>query len=621
MQVLLKFLRGGNMQRKKFAMGALVFLMLLQLFSLSAAIVSAEEAPKEGAAQEEAGPAFEAPKLKPEDYPQLGWVNSREAVWVASQVHLFFGAFVLAVPLFVLVIEGIGMATKDERYDHLAHEIMKVTMTAFSLTALTGGVLTLFLLILYPDFFNYLLKLFQPTVIAYAFAFLGEAIFTYTYYYSWDAMRYGTRKWTHLTLGLLLNTTGMTILFIADAWTAFMMSPVGIDANGARTAESIWELIHNPLWNPLNLHRFIANLAYGGAIVGAYAAYKFISAERAEDRAHYDWMGYTSNFIAISALLPLPFAGYILMAEVYAYSQQMGITAMGGIFAWLFIVQAVLIGAVFLGANYYLWCGMGKISGAERYTPAIKYIAAVIIIAFLVWLTPHTIVMTGSEMKTIGGSHSPLLGPLGIMPAKNTAANTMILFTFLSFFLYRRGNKSPTVPWAKSGTTVMTAFFAAAWINIVLLGIYGYLVPTAYKVRSSVPQVLSTLSVIVILLIIDSLMQRKSKSLGPIQWGKMAPRSQYALFMLAVSFTWLMALMGYIRSGIRQHWHIYTVMRDASVNAFTPTIGHAVIVATTATLIFMSLVIFCFWIAQISTMKQAAIPGIAGASESHGRKH
>jgi len=618
------------MRRKKYAIGMLVFLMVLQLLSLSTAIVAAAEAPKEGAAQEaqkegaakeEAAPAFEAPKLKPGDYPQTSWFNSREAVWVASQVHLFFGAFVLAVPLFVLVIEGIGVSTKDERYDHMSHEIMKVTMTAFSLTALSGGVLTIFLLIFYPDFFKYLIRLFQPTVIIYAFAFLGEAIFTYTYYYSWDALRYGTKKWIHLTLGLLLNTFGLTILFIADAWTSFMMSPVGINADGARTAESIWELIHNPLWNALNLHRFIANLAYGGAIVGAYAAYKFISSEREEDKAHYDWMGYTSNFIAISALLPLPFAGYILMAEVYAYSQQMGITAMGGIMAWLFIVQAVLIGAVFLGANYYLWCGMGKISGAERYTPYIKLIAAVIIGAFLVWLTPHTIVMTGKEMKIIGGSHSPLLGPLGIMPAKNTAANTMILFTFLSFFLYRRGNKGLTVPWAGTGTTFMSAFFAVAWLNIIACGLYGYLVPTAFKVRSSVPQVLSTLSVIVVLLIVDGLMQKNSKSLGPIKWGKMAPRSQYALFLLAISFTWLMALMGYIRSGIRQHWHVYTIMRDASPDAFTPTIGHAVIVATEATVIFMGLVIFCFWIAHISTMKQAPVPGIAGASESHGRKH
>ena len=608
------------MRKKKIVLVILFVLVFLQVFpliSVSAGSVLAQEGPSVTSVEDAPSKAtFAAPRLKPGDYPQLGWVKSREAVWVAAQVHLFFGAFVLAVPIFVLVIEGLGMMTKDERYDHVAHEIMKVSMTAFSLTALTGGLLTFALLTLYPDFLKYLMRIFQPTVIFYILAFIGEAIVCYTYYYSWDGLRYGTRKWIHLTLGLLLNTFGMTILFIADAWTGFMMTPVGVDAAGSPITDNIWVFIRNPFWNPLNLHRFIANIAYGGAIVGAYAAYKFLSSTTPEEKARYDWMGYTSNFIAIAALLPLPFAGYILMAEIYAYSQQMGITAMGGIFAWLFIVQATLIGSIFLGANYYLWCGMGKISGAERYTPVIKYIAGVIVLAFLVWLTPHTIVMTVIEIKKIGGSHAARLSPLGIMPAKNTAANTMILFTFLSFFLYRRANKMPTAGWVGAGTVVMKVFFAAAWVNIIFLGIYGYLVPTAFKVRASVPQVLSTLSVALILLILDVIMHRKARTLGPIQWGKMSPRSQYALFLLAVSFTWLMALMGYIRSGIRQHWHVYTIMRDASPDAYTPPIGHAVLVATTATVIFMVLVIFCFWIAQLSTVKQEPLPEIAGASGS-----
>ena len=98
--------------------------------------------------------------------------------------------------------------------------------------------------------------------------------------------------------------------------------------------------MHNFLWTPINIHRIVANIAYGGSIVGAYAAFKFLSSTSSEQRAHYDWMGYNANFIAISALLPLPFAGYYLTAEIYAYSQQMGITLMGGIFAWLFIIQA-----------------------------------------------------------------------------------------------------------------------------------------------------------------------------------------------------------------------------------------------------------------------------------------
>ena len=62
---------------------------------------------------------------------------------------------------------------------------------------------------------------------------------------------------------------------------------------------------------PINIHRLIANICFGGSIAAAYGAYKFLGARTDEERAHYDWMGYVGNFIAIAALLPLPFAGYL----------------------------------------------------------------------------------------------------------------------------------------------------------------------------------------------------------------------------------------------------------------------------------------------------------------------
>ena len=77
-------------------------------------------------AQEEAvtgdvGTGFVVP-AKPEagDYPSIAGVNSRIVVWLAAQLHLWFAAFVLAVPIFVFIIEAIGMKTRDERYDRLS---------------------------------------------------------------------------------------------------------------------------------------------------------------------------------------------------------------------------------------------------------------------------------------------------------------------------------------------------------------------------------------------------------------------------------------------------------------------------------------------------------------------
>ena len=66
-------------------------------------------------------------------------------------------------------------------------------------------------------------------------------------------------------------------------------------------------------------------------MAAAYAAFRYLSAKTDEERAHYDWMGYIGNFVAICAFLPLPFAGYYLASEIYAYSQALGIQMMGGV--------------------------------------------------------------------------------------------------------------------------------------------------------------------------------------------------------------------------------------------------------------------------------------------------
>jgi cytochrome bd-type quinol oxidase subunit 1 len=547
-----------------------------------------------------------APKLTAADYPKIKGVNSRVAVWLVAQLHLWFGAFVLAVPMFVFIIEAIGMATRDERYDSMAFEFMKVSIIAYSLTALLGGLLTFVLVLLYPDLFKYLATIFRGSMFAYALLFFAESAILYIYYYGWHWLQGGNKKWVHLTLGLLLNSVGSLLMFLANAWTTFMMSPAAVDTAGIFNGDT-WAAIHNHLWNPINVHRVVANMAFGGSIIGAYAAFKFLSAKSNGERAHYDWIGYNANFIAIAALLPLPFAGYYLTAELYAYSQQMGITLMGGVFAWIFIIQAVLIGALFLSANYYLWCGMGRSDGAYRYNAKIKYIAIVLVVAFMVWFTPHTLVLTNAELKSLGGPYHEYLGVLGIMPAKNTAVNFLIIFTFISFMFYRRANKIPTVSWATTGNAVQIALFTAGLINITVLGVYyGYFTNTVYKVAASIPQVLTTLIIIISSTVIETLMYKGAKEVAPLHWGRMSNRSQYALFLLAVAFTWLMGLMGYVRSSIRQHWHVSNVFRDNSPDAFTPDLGYAASIVSMGTILFMAMVIFIFWLSAIYSRRTVA---------------
>jgi cytochrome d ubiquinol oxidase subunit I len=246
---------------------------------------------------------------------------------------------------------------------------------------------------------------------------------------------------------------------------------------------------------------------------------------------------------------------------------------------------------------------MGRIPGAERFRPYTKWMLLVLVVCWIIWGTPNTLIASRDEFASMGGSHHPFLSILGVMSAKNTAVNFMILTTFLSFLMYRRANRLPTVSWAKAGTMAQGAMFVLSGATVLFYGIYGYFVEAIVRIGFSVYQVAAVLTCIIGVTVIDIMLLRGSESRGEIQWGKMPNRSQYALFVLAVTFTWLMGLMGYIRSGIRQHWHVTDVFRDNSIDAFTPTLGYAANIVSIGTIMFMVMVIFVFWLSQVSTRK------------------
>ena len=551
-----------------------------------------------------------AKKYEPPAYRTFPVVGSRVAVWVVAELHLMFAAFVLAVPMFAFIIELIGYITGDKRYDRLAFEFTKLLSTSFSFTASFGGFLTFLLIMLYPAFTNYLMEVFSPTFLPYVGLFFFEAGFLYSYYYGWGKFH----PLVHLGLGLGINVVGTLIMAIANAWASFMMTPQGVSDSGALV--DLYAAFDNYSWMPINIHRFIGNIAFGGSIAAAYAAWKFLHATSDEERAHYDWMGYIGNFVAISAFLPLPFAGYYLAKEIYAYNQALGIMMMGGAFSWLFMIQAILIGNLFLAANYYLWLGMGRVEGVQAYQKYVKYLLATIAVCFAVWATPRSIIATTTEIRAMGGTLHPILGYLGVMSAKNTAVNVLILTTYVSFLFYRRTGKRPTVSWAKLGNLAQFLIFVAATSTVIFYGIYGYFVEASVRIGFSVPQVLSVLLAMASMTAIDIFLMRGAEATGETHWGKIPAISQYVLIFIAVTFTWLMGLMGYVRSGLRQHWHVYGVLQDSSPDAFTPTLGFVANVVSVCVILFFALIAFVFWLASLHDKKDW---GVAQSDEpSHG---
>jgi hypothetical protein len=227
----------------------------------------------------------------------------------------------------------------------------------------------------------------------------------------------------------------------------------------------------------------------------------------------------------------------------------------------------------------------------------------------MIWATPRSMVVTLDEARAMGGTHHPALGFFGVMSAKNTVVNLMILTTFLSFVLYRRANRVSTKSWVGAGMRLQWAAIFVAAIVVVFYGVYGYFVESMVRIGFSVYQVLAVLSAIVVVMAIDIPMFKGARSTGTIRWGTIAPRSQYVLILLAVTFTWLMGLMGFARSGIRQYWHVWQVVEDTSKYAVTPALGYASLMISSCVLIFLGLVGFVFWLGGLAEKSTFVPPG------------
>jgi len=542
-----------------------------------------------------------APAPQDTSYPQIGSLDSRLVVWFITQQHTYFGGFVLALPLFCALLEFLGLITKKPalalRYDGLARDLAKVAVLAMSVTALIGSLMLTLFITLYPSFMKYMGGTFKGFMPAYAAVFFGEALLLVIYYYGWNRMTDRGMKWIHAAIGIMTNIVGTALLMMANAWSAFMMSPAGVDAQG-RFLGNAWHLLHSALWNPLNVHRFLADIMSGGAVVLAYACYRFFTSKTDEERAYFDWVGYIFLFVTVFALIPMPFAGYWLMKSVFVFRQTMGVTMMGGLLTWLFVVQALLIGVLFLGINYYLWQSMARIKGGERYQPYYQFLLGVLMLALFVWLTPHTLLTSASEVKAMGGAQHPVIGNYGVMSAKNGAVNILILVTALSFLYYRRANRTMTISWVKTGNTLLTVLYVVGALNIIWLSIYGFYLPAKVRVGLSAPQAFTTFTVIVLGVVMNRLMLRGAVVHGPIQWGKIPLRGMVGLFGLAASFSWVMGLMGYIRSSGRLSWHISELMADVSPWAFTPDLQYATKMVTLNMVVFWAAVLVLFWMCE-----------------------
>ena len=532
----------------------------------------------------------QAPGTPPVEFPYTG---NRTAVWIVAQLHLLFAGFILGAPIFIVISEWLGYRKQDPRYDRLAKEVTKVTVILYSMTALTGGLFIFVLLATYPQFTTWLINhFFLVFAVIYPLLFIGETIVLYMYFYTWDAWK-GNKKARHIALGVLLNLIGCITLFVIDGPTSFMNTPV--KAEGVSPAEflataTLWDKMFNFSWMPLNLHRLVGNVTFGGFVAGLIAAYMYMGAKKEEERAYYDWMGFVGNMIGVGALLFLPFMGYLLAYELCDYDASICPYMMADQLSMFFEMQGAMIGLIFLASNYYIWLSMKRIEGVEKVRMTI--LAPLVMIALPLVMTK---VMTDY----------PVPDPRSLMFLLPLLLAPVILGRFIPLTVSAR-------------TVIKVGFLMVVVGDAIWLTPHGFAptgaklvaeleLPSDWNFLALMPAKNSAAFTLVFVTVVNYIIYNRAISQGTIVWGKIDFVSQFVLIFLAFSAIWTMGLMGAVRSLLRKYFHTYNLLPDFTAESFTPTLAYSAWWITGITVVFYLVVSF----AILVTLRPSEVKGHA----------
>jgi cytochrome bd ubiquinol oxidase subunit I len=542
----------------------------------------------------------QVPNAPPVEFPYMG---NRTAVWIVAQLHILFAAFILGAPIFVVISEWLGYRQQDLRYDRLAKEVTKVTVILYSMTALTGGLFIFVLLATYPQFTTWLINhFFMIFAVIYPLLFIGETILLYLYFYTWDAWK-GDKKARHIALGVLLNMIGTLTLFVIDGPTSFMNTPAktaeGLSLAAYVETASLWDKVYNYSWIPMNLHRLVGNVTFGGFIAGLIAAYMYMGAKTDKEQSYYDWMGFVGNLIGVGALLLIPFMGYLYAYELCDYDASICPYMMADQLSMFFEMQGAMVGLIFLASNYYIWLSMKRIEGMERVRMSLFTVVTMVAIPFVMTYT-WTIYPVPDPLSLA------VLLPLIIVPA--------IIGSFVRLTVSSR-------------TVIKIGFLMIIIGNVIWMTPHGF-VPTGSKLvpelelppdwnfLALMPAKNAAAFTLVFVTVVNYLLYHRAIRHGTIVWGKIDFTSQFVLIFLAFSMIWTMGLMGAIRSLLRKYFHTYNLIPDFTAESFTPTLAYSAWWITAITVVFYVVVSFAIIVAlRTSEVKGPVVAGSPVRSE------
>ncbi|MDE0484582.1 MAG: cytochrome ubiquinol oxidase subunit I [Candidatus Poribacteria bacterium] len=194
---------------------------------------------------------------------------ARAQMAMSLAFHIIFASIGIAMPLLMVIAEGMWLKTKDETYLTLAKRWSKGTAIMFAVGAVSGTVLSFELGLLWPTFMAYAGPIIGMPFSLEGLAFFIEAIFLGIYLYGWERVP----KTVHWFAGVMVLVGGMLSgIFVVTA-NAWMNTPTGFSiVEGKVTNIDPIAAMLNPSSFSQALHMTLAAfLAVGFAVAGIHA--------------------------------------------------------------------------------------------------------------------------------------------------------------------------------------------------------------------------------------------------------------------------------------------------------------------------------------------------------------
>ena len=189
---------------------------------------------------------------------------------VSLGFHIVFACAGIAMPLLMIVAEGLWLRTGDAIWLDLARRWARGTAILFAVGAVSGTVLSFELGLLWPSFMAFAGPIIGMPFSLEGIAFFLEAIFLGIYLYGWERVS-PRAHWLAGLLVLVCGTLSGVFVVTANGW---MNTPAGFEMAAGRIVrvDPIAAML-NPAAFSQALHMTIAAfLAIGFAVAGIHAA-------------------------------------------------------------------------------------------------------------------------------------------------------------------------------------------------------------------------------------------------------------------------------------------------------------------------------------------------------------